>query len=163
MCGNVCVMAPPRIPPMERFWAKVDKNGPIPVLRPKLGSCWLWTGGHDWYGYGRFRPGGTAGSVGAHRFAYLNLVGPIGPGLEVDHLCFIRHCVNPAHLEAVTPRVNTLRRLPFTSHQTRKTHCPKKHPYSGRNLVIDYLGRRRCRICRDASASRYYQSTKGVR
>ena len=60
----------------------------------------------------QFRVGGKRGKmVLAHRWAYQQFVGPIPPGLHIDHLCSIRHCMYPPHLEAVTPRENTLRSI----------------------------------------------------
>jgi len=134
-----------------RFWAKVDKNGP--------GGCWLWTGTTT-RGYGLFRIGsrtdGTSRKVGAHRFAYELLVGPIPDGLQLDHLCHNRdascpggwgcphrRCVNPAHLEPVTSRVNTLR----GKTNGAKARCPKGHPYDEVNTYVDKQGRRHCRPC----------------
>ena len=85
-------------PISARFWAKVDKTE----------TCWLWTGGQS-AGYGRFGFKGRP-NLGAHRFAYELLVGPIPPGLDLDHLCRVRNCVNPDHLEPVTRRENLLLR-----------------------------------------------------
>src|SRR3990167_9081181 len=81
---------------IARFWVRVDKTA----------TCWLWKGSIDSQGYGRLsrRPRRSA-----HRFSYQLLIGPIPPGRELDHLCRVRHCVNPDHLEAVTRRVNILR------------------------------------------------------
>lgn len=72
-------------------------------------DCWLWTGGRAGRGdlYGQFWYGGTQGL--AHRFSYETLVGPVPEGLELDHLCRVQHCVNPTHLEPVTPAVNIQR------------------------------------------------------
>lgn len=81
-----------------RFWAKVDKTD----------SCWLWTASVNQLGYGRFRVDNTT-RVTAHRYAYETLVGPIPDGQELDHLCRVRSCVNPAHLEPVSHRENVLR------------------------------------------------------
>ena len=78
----------------ERFWSKVDKNGP--------GGCWLWTASLNNRGYGRFGPTGQRKLVRAHRWAYEAVVGPIPDGLVIDHLCGVKRCVNPAHLEPVT-------------------------------------------------------------
>ncbi len=86
--------------PAERFWSYVDKDGP--------GGCWLWTGGVERNGYARFRHNGSR--TGVHRYSYELLVGPIPDGLTIDHLCGVRTCVNPTHLEAVTSRENTRRR-----------------------------------------------------
>ena len=87
-----------------RFWDKI---------RILDNGCWLWTGSISTAGYGRFgvgsRTDNSARMVGAHRWAYEHLVGPIPPGLESDHLCRNRACVNPAHIEPVTRSVNFLR------------------------------------------------------
>lgn len=97
-------MAPRPKTPEQRFWPKVDKTS----------TCWLWTGALTLAsnkhvgGYGRFRVG--AQMRRAHRYAYELLVGPIPAGLDLDHLCNNRRCVNPAHLEPVTRAVNISRR-----------------------------------------------------
>src|SRR3990167_5796765 len=88
--------------PKDRFWLKV-KLGPIPVQRPDLGPCWVWTARCDAAGYGRFNGGY---SQLAHRNAYERLVGPIPKGLEPDHLCRNRSCVRVTHLELVTHAEN---------------------------------------------------------
>lgn len=85
----------------ERWWAKFERD-------PDTG-CWLWTAAIDeTTGYGRFHI--APGNMGyAHRFSWELLVGPIPDGLDIDHLCRTRRCVNPAHLEPVTRQVNLLR------------------------------------------------------
>lgn|SRR5690625_726166 len=136
-------MARPRVAPAVRFWRSVEKTD----------SCWLWTASVNWGGYGRFNDGET--EVGAHRFAHELLIGPIPPDHHVDHLCKVRHCVNPAHLEAVTGRINTLRSDNFIAHNYRKTHCVRGHPLSGMNLYVCPRGKRECRTCRaEANARR---------
>ena len=92
----------------ERFWAKVDKDGPIPAHAPHLGPCWCWLRGCVPDGYGSFGTGGRR-VVGAHRVAYTLLVGPIPPGLTIDHLCWNVACVNPSHMELVTNSENVRR------------------------------------------------------
>ncbi len=83
-----------------RFFAKLTKDE---------GGCWLWTGSLNEGGYGMFSYGGK--TVRAHRFAYRVLVGPLDDQHHIDHLCRRRSCVNPMHLEAVPPLVNTYRAL----------------------------------------------------
>lgn len=95
-------------PPVRKFWAQVDKDGPLPDERPDLGPCWVWTGCvHKATGYGLF--GARVGSRLVHRIAYQYVVGPIPKGLHLDHLCRRRLCLRPDHLEPVTPRENIRR------------------------------------------------------
>lgn len=93
--------------------------------------CWIWTGGTNSSGYG------------PHRKIYLRFVGTIPDGLELDHLCQNRRCVNPAHLEPVTHQVNSLRSGGWGAQHAKRTACPQGHPYSGRNN----RGERICAIC----------------
>lgn len=104
-----------------RFWEYVNKGGPVPSHRPELGSCWIWTGGLR-SGYGAFSESGRRANprqVGAHCFAYRLLVGPIPHGLELDHLCRVRACCNPAHLEPVTSSENK-RRSPLVGRHSNR-------------------------------------------
>lgn len=114
------------------------------------GDCLIFTGAVQSRGYGSVGVGGGKTAL-AHRVSYELNVGPIPPGLQIDHVkdrgCHSRRCINPAHLEPVTPRENVNR----TGHG-RQTHCKRGHPLSGRNLVIKQrVGRveRNCRTCRD--------------
>jgi hypothetical protein len=88
---------------MDRFWKKVEKSE----------GCWIWTGALDKDGYGIFKIGlfadGTRRNVRAHRFAYEMEFGPIPVGLALDHLCRVRACVRPVHLEPVETRENRKR------------------------------------------------------
>lgn len=135
----------------ERFWIKVDKNGPIPIDRHDLGNCWIWIAYRNQAGYGWFKLGsrrdGTEGQVQAHIWLYEYEIGPVPDGLELDHLCRNRACVRPTHLEAVLHRINVLRGEATSAKNAKKTHCPKNHSYSGDNLIITSRGTRACRIC----------------
>ncbi len=104
-------------------------------------GCWIWQGYLDSQGYGRFQMDGT--SWPAHRASYTLHKGPIPDGLTLDHLCRVRACVDPDHLEPVTLRENQLRSpLLFGN----KTHCVHGHPLSGKNLYRRG-NRRHCRTC----------------
>lgn len=127
----------------ERFWPKVDADG----------DCWLWTGSQAGGGYGWFM-GGKGKSIPAHRWAYEHLIGEVPEGLDLDHLCRVRRCVNPDHLEPVTRHVNVIRGAGGKLNAA-KTHCPAGHEYADSNLIIDSKGRRRCRICRRATGAAY--------
>lgn len=89
----------------ERFWPKVNLNGPIPPHMQHLGECWVWMRAKDPYGYGRFCPKRTKPML-AHRFAYEAAYGVIPPGLDILHLCDNPSCVRPSHLKAGTHREN---------------------------------------------------------
>ena len=98
------------LPSEIRFWRQVDKDGAVPSIRPDLGECWLWTGSLTKTGYALFQLGSKV-RQSVHRYAYELQVGPIPFGYDVDHLCFVRHCVRGSHLEAVTPAENRRRAL----------------------------------------------------
>lgn len=118
----------------ERFWAKVKVSDR---------GCWEWTAQIGDKGYARFQLDGRP--YRAHRLAYETLTAPVPGELVLDHLCRVRHCVNPAHLEPVTNREN-LRR--GEHRESRKTHCAQGHPFEGENLRISKNGQRMCRTCR---------------
>lgn len=120
-------------------------------------TCWLWLGGKQSEGYGHFHLQGQ--NVYAHRYAYEFCVGPIPNGLTIDHLCRVRACVNPDHLEPVTTRENTLRGIGPTAKHARATHCPSGHLYLGENLIL-YRGWRSCRECHNAGKRRRRAGTK---
>ena len=112
-------------------------------------DCWLYDHPHPTDGYGRVR---WPRSRRAHLAAYELFVGPVPPGLELDHLCRRRDCFRPGHLQPVTRSVNVTRQ---DHHQRRKTHCAQGHPYDAANTFFKkgYPGRRLCRQChRDARA-----------
>lgn len=121
------------------FWPKVSQAG----------DCWNWTEGKTGKGYGNFSMAGR--SLTAHRFAYESLVGPVPDGLELDHLCRNRACVNPYHLDPVPHAVNVRRGVSGIvngGRQARKTHCPQNHQYTpGNTYVNPNTGGRLCRSC----------------
>ena len=135
--------------PEDRFWEKVNKTD----------TCWLWTAYVDPEGYGRFKYGLHQN---AHRVAYEWIIGPIPPGLQIDHLCRVRNCVNPSHMEPVT-LVENVMRSPIHSSliNAAKTHCPKGHPYSAENTRRGARGGRKCRECGREQVRRHYQEVHG--
>jgi hypothetical protein len=130
-------------PVEERFWEKVNKNGPIPERKPELGPCWVWTGGTS-EGYGMFWLNGT--NIHAHIVSFTWAKGEIPKGWERDHLCRNRACVNPDHLEAVNHWTNVARGVSPHGQNAIKTHCPHDHEYTPENTYM-YRGQRHCREC----------------
>lgn len=106
------------------FWSRVDRGS----------ECWLWTGAPNGSGYGTFR------QEPVHRWAYKEFVGPIPEGFVIDHLCGVRMCVRPTHLEAVTPQVNVQR----SDRHPKDGKCQRGHDDW---WVAPGDGRRRCRSC----------------
>lgn len=114
-------------------------------------GCWLWTGTWDSNGYGLLTAQRDRSRL-AHRNSYEYHVGPIPEGLQLDHLCRVHCCVNPAHLEPVTGKVNVQRGLVPTLSRARAalvTHCPKGHEYTKENTALRKArpGCRRCMTC----------------
>lgn len=127
---------------LSRFEAKSH-------VEPNTG-CILWTGSTS-QGYGTFRVSGR--HTKAHRAAYEHAHGPIPPGLCIDHLCRTPACVNPDHLEPVTPKENVRRGLAGILCQ-RVSHCCQGHPYSVANTGVRVDGQRWCRACAKARKPR---------
>ncbi len=127
------------------------------LISKQANGCWLFTGTDTADGYARWKPTPGARTIYVHQWAYVTFVGPITPGMQVDHRCHTedidcpggedcrhRRCCNPEHLELVTPSENTRRQR----HANRlKTTCPKGHPLEGDNLIVWSDGKRRCRTC----------------
>lgn len=122
--------------------------------RGYLTRCWISNRAMHDNGYTKI------GYMGAtwltHRFAYTVFVGEIPDGLQLDHLCKVRVCCNPDHLEPVTCRENLLRGDTITASQVAQTHCKQGHPLSGDNVYVrpDRPHSRGCRTCRAAASAR---------
>ncbi len=140
---------------LDRFVSKIEFTD----------TCWLWTGGVNHGGYGKFWANGATHAV--HRFSYELFRGLIPDGLTIDHLCRVRCCVLPDHLEAVTIQENLLR---SPLRPEARTHCPQGHPYAGHNLLLKITTRkgkeRLCRTCKNNHGREYqreYQRRPDIR
>lgn len=121
----------------ERLWARIDKDAP--------GGCWLWRGALTSDGYGAiWKDGGTAR---VHRVTYELLAGQIPEGKHLDHLCRVRSCCNPDHLESVTPYENWRRGENFAAVMLREDECGRGHAMTEDNTYRFGDGQRRCRAC----------------
>lgn len=118
---------------VSRFLAKIKED-------PDTG-CWNWTGFRDPKGYGRFQYG-TRDARLAYNVSYPLFISHVSDELELDHLCRNTSCVNPWHLEPVTPAVNQARKA------EARTHCPQGHPYNDENTYTSPSGAKVCRTCR---------------
>ena len=135
--------------PVVLFWSKVDKTD----------TCWRWTGSVSDAGYGVFSVKGKL--RGAHRVSYEMNVGPIPDGMHIHHRCEVRDCVNPAHLEPLTPRQNVLLSSATGAVNARKTHCVNGHEYTPESTRRTKSGARVCRTCGIDRKANRYGVTKG--
>lgn len=118
--------------------------------------CWPWPGRPNSSGYGSvsWRVNGRTTSTTAHRAVYEALIEPIPGGLQIDHLCRNTMCVNPAHMEVVTGRVNILRGGGVGAENARRIECRRGHPFDETNTLVS-AGRRVCRECKRESDRRF--------
>jgi len=104
----------------KSLWQRIDKNGPLPIFDPSLGPCWIWTGPLKNHGCGQLNVKGK--NISAYLLVFQLLRGEVPEGLELDHLCRVRACCNPSHLEPVVHQINCLR-----SPLVHKTYCKRGH------------------------------------
>lgn len=123
---------------IERFWSKFTRDAAT--------GCWQWMAATSG-GYGKVSVGGSPRY--AHRVAYELLVGPIPDGLDIDHLCRNRACVNPAHMEPVPRSVNVLRGVSPAALNAGKLRCCRGHEFTPENTLTQPSGARACRRCKD--------------
>ena len=134
---------PPRVP-ADRFSEKY-------TIEPNTG-CWLWTAGLNNAGYGMFAVSKHDIRL-AHRWFYeISTGSEVSAILDLDHLCRVRCCVNPRHLEPVSRSENLRRGFNLNK---QKTKCIHGHPLSGGNLLVDKKGRRKCLTCQRKYAEAY--------
>lgn len=140
----------------EHVRGVIDRFEQFVSPEPNTG-CWLWSGGGEPYGV--FWVDGL--SVSAHRFSRLAFGGPVEDGLHIDHKCRVKCCVNPDHLEPVTPQENAARK-PIQGNQYKNaTHCKHGHELSGDNVRINSrTGQRVCRACNNERVRRWKQESR---
>ena len=120
-------------------------------------GCWIWMASHTKEGYGTTSWHGKQNV--AHRVIWSIVNGPIPLGLHIDHLCRVRPCVNPAHMELVTQRENILRGVGPSAIHATKTQCPRGHAFTPENTFRQRVGhriQRSCRECRRKACRDWY-------
>ena len=134
---------------LRTFWTRVNKTD----------SCWLWLPKKERNGYGRVRVNNKR--LGVHVVSYLLTGKNIPNGMVIDHLCRVRHCVNPQHLEVVTRGENVLRGNGVTAQHAKQTHCKRGHPFNNANTLRIKNGRD-CKSC-NRIRQKEYMDRKSLR
>lgn len=134
---------------------------PERVIPEPNSGCWLWTENWNDAGYGTVYVSAARRQIMAHRHSYEISVGPIPEGLEIDHLCRQRCCVNPQHLEPVTTRENVLR-MARALERERNFHCRNGHKRTEENTFVKPNGARVCNECRRGCRRRWAGTSKGA-
>lgn len=136
-------------------------NNSIPVTES---GCWIWERAcnKDGYGHHCILVFGEKKWIDAHRGSYIAFKGYINTGMTIDHLCKVKCCINPDHLDCVTNKENNSRGNSRSALNLRKTHCPQGHPLSGDNLYL-YRGKRGCFTCRRKQASQSNLKARNAR
>lgn len=146
-----------RTPVEVRFWRHVVKGDPD--------ACWEWQG-YLSGGYGKIHLSKTEDGRSlidwAHRVSYRLAGGETPPGAHLDHLCRNPRCVNPAHLELVTPRENVMRGTGWAARRGLATECPNGHTYTPETSWTNAEGHRRCRPCDQARRARSRQKARAA-
>lgn len=134
-------------PTEKKYWLKVKKSN----------TCWFWLGNKNTKGYGMFWSNGK--NYVAHRYSYEREKGPIPKNLVLDHLCRVHDCVNPNHLEIVTPKENVLRGIGLCAINSRKTKCNRGHELEEINLIRTKKGRE-CLACKRMRQLKYERTSR---
>lgn len=158
-CSPRCRSNKPRPPRPETAHFNLDRLMKHVVPVPESG-CWLWDGYWSTKGYGITTLKNNP--YYAHRVMYESLRGPVPKDMELDHLCRVKCCVNPDHLEAVTSRENTLRGTAPSAMHARQTHCIHGHPLAADNMAYWEVGTRK-RHCKECNKLRHIKRAAQTR
>jgi HNH endonuclease len=133
------------------FWRHVERRE----------DCLIWVGCRTKKGYGHFMYRNRK-LYAAHRLAWIWANGQIPNGMQIDHLCRNRSCVNPVHMELVTNKINQFRGQSVSGLSFWKIRCSEGHLLLGDNLYPWQKNRRTCRICHNARETRYREARRGL-